>query len=167
MEESLIIFLLSVSITVSLILLAISFKWPNIGRFLFVLLFFWAAYINTKTAVVQPQDYLNYASFAWLNIYRDFINGFFAANTTAIVLTIAFCQLLIAIFLSRKGPLARLGGLMAIIFLLAIAPLGVGSGFPSTLIMAMAMILIIRKPITNNLWRLFANKISHLRAKSS
>ena len=167
MEESLILILRIIALTVSLILLGVSFKWPGFGRVLFVVLFLWASYTNAKTAIMDPQGYLNYASFAWLQIYKDFISGFFAKNITTTVLTIAFFQFLIAILLSSTGQFVKWGGWMAVIFLVAIAPLGVGSGFPSSLIMAAAIIVIIRKPVTHNLWKLFVDKMHVLRISSS
>jgi hypothetical protein len=45
--------------------------------------------------------------------------------------------------------------------LLAVAPLGVGSGFPSTLIMALAVFIIIRKPVDRRLWEIVFRKKSN------
>ena len=159
MADSLILVLLLASLTISILLLGVSFKWPTIGRFLFVLLFLWAAYINTKTAILVPEEYLDYASFAWLSIYRNFILGFFANHITTMVITIAFFQFLIAVLLFTKGPLVKWGGWMAIFFLVSIAPLGIGSGFPTTLILAAGIYLIIRKPVNHNLWEIIVDKL--------
>ena len=43
-----------------------------------------------------------------------------------------------------------LGG--AIVFLVAIVPLGIGSGFPATLIMALAAAILLRAHYTERLW---------------
>ena len=40
----------------------------------------------------------------------------------------------------------------AMLFLVSIAPLGVGSGFPSTLIMAAAALAILRQPDATRRW---------------
>jgi hypothetical protein len=51
-----------------------------------------------------------------------------------------------------KGLMLKIGAAGAIIFLLAILPLGVGSGSPCTLIMAIGMFLILKTKKTEFLW---------------
>jgi hypothetical protein len=81
-----------------------------------------------------------------LGIYRDFILGFFAEHIQLLVMGVAACQALVAIGLAVGPPLARIGLVGAACFLVAIAPLGVGSGFPSTLLLAGGAILLWRRP---------------------
>lgn len=50
-----------------------------------------------------------------------------------------------------KSWLFKLGCIGGIIFLLAIAPFGVGSGFPCTIIFAFALLILFRKS-KNYLW---------------
>jgi len=152
MEESLILYLQLTSIAVSLVLLLISLKWPNVGRLFFSLIFLYASYINIKTAILDPDQYLNYARFTWFTSYENFIDGFFSHHIAEIVCLIAFSQLLIGILMTTKEKAVVWSGWAAIAFLVGIAPLGVGSGFPSTLIMALAIYSIIRKPINKHLW---------------
>ncbi len=57
---------------------------------------------------------------------------------------ISFGQGLIAIGMMLKGWIVRLACLGAIVFLLAIAPLGIGSGFPATIIIAVAIYYILK-----------------------
>ncbi|MEJ0105914.1 MAG: hypothetical protein WDO19_26645 [Bacteroidota bacterium] len=45
------------------------------------------------------------------------------------------------------------GAIGAIIFLVAIIPFGLGSGFPTTLLMAIAMIIILRKHADQYIWQ--------------
>ena len=158
MEQSLTLYLQIFSVTVSLILLLLTFIWPSVGRFLLVLLFLWASYINAETAITNPQDYLNYSSLVWFDLYRDFIDGYFSRNITLIIVLIAFFQLIIAILFATKGKPVKWSGWAIIAFLLAVAPLGVGSGFPSTLIMALAVFIIIRKPVDRSLWEMVFRK---------
>ena len=126
------------SIVCALVMLAVSLAAPAAGRLLFVALFAWAAQVNLRTALTTPEVYLDYAALAGLDLYRSFIEGFFAAHITAIVGAIAVGQGAIAALLLFKGVPRTLGLAGALVFLLAIVPLGVGSGFPATLIMAMA-----------------------------
>jgi len=126
---------------VALLMLLACWRWTNIGRLLIVALFLWAGQLNLRTALSQPQVYLAYAQFA-VEPYRSFIRGFFAGHLTAIVGAIAAGQLLIGLLVARRGRAVRLGLAGAIVFLVAIAPLGVGSAFPATLIMASGAVLL-------------------------
>ncbi len=124
------------STLVALIMLVVSVRCRKAGLMLFALLFAWAAAINARTASLSPSDYLGYAAFALTDVYRWFIFGFFAQHVTAIVLTIAAGQAFIAIALLRGPRWQRVGLAGAVMFLVAIAPLGIGAGLPATLIMA-------------------------------
>jgi hypothetical protein len=64
---------------------------------------------------------------------------------------IATCQGLIALSMILKGWFFKTGCIGGIIFLLAIAPLGVGSGFPCTVVFAIALAVLYRKG-KNYLW---------------
>lgn len=150
-----------ISVAVSLVMLGATIKWPNVGRFLFVLLFLWAGYINSSTAISSPEEYLNYGNLAWLEFYEDFIHGFFGQHITLIVLLIAACQFAIGILLATKGSAVKWACWAAIIFLLALTPLGVGSGFPTTVIMAIAMWVISRKQFDLHLWEVVKRKLGH------
>jgi hypothetical protein len=125
------------STIVALLMLVVSVKWRRAGLALFALLFAWASVVNAATALRSPMDYLGYAGFALSGTYRGFILGFFAQHVTAIVLTIAIGQGLIAVALLRGGRWGRAGVAGAIAFLLAIAPLGIGAGLPATIVMAL------------------------------
>jgi hypothetical protein len=133
---------------VTLVFLAI--KWPRLARALFVLIFLAAGLFNIYTALTQPEEYLNYGDMAVLELYSSFINGFFREYTQLIVLVIALGQLSIAALLSGNGNRLRLGAVGGVVFFFAIAPLGIGSAFPTSLIMAVALIVMQRPLIKNN-----------------
>jgi len=122
---------------IGLVMLVAAIRSARAGRVLLSALFVWAAGTNLRVALTTPSDYLNYAQFAVLDAYRGFILGFFAQHTAAIVCTIAVGQAGIAFLLATNGWLRRLGYIGAIVFLLAIVPLGVGAGFPATILMAL------------------------------
>lgn len=145
----------SLSNLVAVLLLWACWKKPLWARVLFFLLFAWAAWLNSTTALTTPAMYTGYAQYAFSEWYRQFINGFFAAHTVPIVLTIAAGQAGIAIGMLAKGPLFRLGATGAIIFLLSIAPLGIGSAFPCTLVMAAGVWMLYREGGTAWLWHEF------------
>ena len=133
------------STVVALLMLVVSVRWRRAGLAMFALLFAWASVANARTAWTSPMDYLGYGAFALIDVYRQFIFGFFAQHVTAIVLAVAACQAFIAIALLHGGRLRRVGLAGAIAFLLAIAPLGIGSGLPATLIMALGAAVLWRE----------------------
>ena len=118
---------------------------PRIARILFLLLFAWACWMNWTTSQNDPNKYLEYAELTFSNLYREFIYGWFSSHIPFAVGIVATCQGLIAISMLLKGWLFKAGAWGAILFLLAIAPLGVGSGFPCTIIFAVAMFLLLKK----------------------
>ncbi|HPF67714.1 MAG TPA: hypothetical protein PLC20_08575, partial [Flavobacteriales bacterium] len=56
---------------------------------------------------------------------------------------IAFGQGLVALGLLGRGMLRRIAAIGGIVFLVAIAPLGVGSAFPSSLLLALGLFLSV------------------------
>jgi hypothetical protein len=127
---------------IALAILALAYTHPRIARWVWVAIFVWAATVNTMTAAREPWVYLAYGDLTPSALYRDFILGWFSRHIVPFILSIAAGQLTIAILLSRAGDARWLGVTGASLFLLAIAPLGVGSGFPFSLI-AIASLLVM------------------------
>jgi hypothetical protein len=152
-----------ISNVVALLMLVASWRWRNVGRLLFLLLFLWAAQLNLRLAIWNPGAYLDYARWA-VTPYRHFILGPFARHTTLIVGAIAVGQGIIAVLVMARGRAVTLGLLGAIIFLLAIAPLGRGSAFPFSLTasLAAAVLMSSRYPRT-----LVAEGLSLLRRRGT
>lgn len=125
------------SALVGLLMLGVAIRSTKWGRVALSALFIYAAGTNLRIALTTPQDYLAFADYAVLDIYRSFITGFFADHTAAVIGTIAIGQALIVFLLAMNGWPRHLGYLGAIIFLLAITPLGIGAGFPATILMAL------------------------------
>jgi hypothetical protein len=134
-----------ISNILAVIMLGCSWKYSNLARVLYSALFGWACYLNISTALSTPEYYLEYSQVALLDFYVSFINGYFAGHIAAIVIAIAVYQLAIAISMWFKGWIFKTGCIGAIIFLIAIAPLGIGSAFPCTLIMAAGLLLLLRR----------------------
>ena len=141
-----------ISNSIAIIILISAFKKPKVARLLFVLMFLWACVFNYYTAQKTPNDYLNYAAISPVDLYTSFINGWFKSHVTTMVSLIAFGQGLIAIGLLLKGWIVRLACFGAIIFFIAITPLGIGSGFPFTIITSVSIYLILKKDDLNYLW---------------
>jgi hypothetical protein len=131
--------------TVGLVLLTAAVRRPHAARWMFILLFAWAGWTNYSTAVNDPEAYLEYADLTWSQTYRDIILGPFAEHIVRYVGLVALCQALIALSLLLKGFVMQVGCWGGIVFLLSITPFGIGSGFPCTLVMALALFLTMRK----------------------
>lgn len=152
-----------VSIVVALLLCLAAWKRPNLARGLFVLLFAGASVVNTWTALTSPDEYLAYASLTDSPLYRALILGPFARHLVEAVLAIACGQAMIALGLTMREHLARAAALGGIVFLVAIAPLGVGSAFPSSLIMAGGLVVLLRGGLHESLFGLIHRTPNHPR----
>ncbi len=137
---------------IALVFLLCAVRWPRIARVLFFLLFGWACWMNWTYSQNNPAAYQEYADLTFLGFYKSFINGWFSRNTEWVVGFIAACQGMIAASMLLKGWVFKLGCAGAIIFLLAIAPLGVGSVFPCTITFAIALFILSGKG-REYLWR--------------
>jgi hypothetical protein len=124
---------------VSAILLVVAWFRPSWARVAFIVLFGWASWKNWTTVRDEPALYMEYADLTWSSLYARFIQGWFAEHTKTVVSLIAFSQLLIATGISWKGRVFQLACGGGILFLLAIAPLGTGSGFPCSVLLAIAL----------------------------
>lgn len=148
----------TISNIVALIMLWLSWKNPSISRLLFFMLFIWAGVTNLTTAINRPEKYLEYADFAILSFYKEFILGFFSRNITLLVPVIAVCQLLIGVSMMLKGVIFRIGCLGGMIFLMAILPLGWGSGSPAPLFWAVGLLILLQKKINAYWWMIFKSR---------
>lgn len=128
---------------VALGLLAASLWRPRLTRYAFVLVFAAAGAFNAFTAIRDAGAYLMYGDMTPWGAYRSFITGIFADHTALFVLAIALGQLVVATLLAMIRPWRLIGVAGAALFLIAIAPLGVGSAFPATLVMALAVLLAV------------------------
>ena len=138
---------------IACIMLWASWKQPRLARLMFFLLFAWASATNWSYAIRAPQVYLGYAELSFSDPYTQFINGWFSRHITETVGFVATSQALMAVCMLLKGRLFKMGSIAAIIFLLAIIPLGVGSGFPCTLIMAAALFVLLVRHDHDFIWK--------------
>ena len=153
MENEAYLYGLIASNLIASLVLILAIKRPNLARLFIFMLFTWACWMNWKTAIQNPNAYLEYADLTWSGWYRSFILGWFADHILLAVGFIATCQGCIAISMLLKGPPFYLGAMGSILFLLAIIPFGVGAGFPSTGILATAMFILVRNHNNKFIWR--------------
>ena len=126
----------------ALVLLFFCWKYPRMGRYGYALVFLIAAITNTKMAIDDPEVYLNYGELAILEVYEDFINGFFASHTRDVVMSIALCQFLISVGLFIDKIFYKPALIGATFFAVALIPLGVGAAFPMPLLMVISFWLL-------------------------
>lgn len=119
-------------------------KYPKIARYLFAALFAWASWFNFDTVFETPNVYLDWSYIAAFKWYADFINGFFADHVVAIISTVATCQALMSLGMLVGGMWQRIAAIGAITFFICVAPLGIGSAFPSTVLMAVGAYGVLR-----------------------
>jgi hypothetical protein len=126
-----------------LLILLATWKNPKIGRILFALLFGWAAWKNLTVISQTPDLYIEFAFLA-IPIYHDFILGWLSEYMTPLVTIIAIGQAFIAFGMFMNGLWVKIASFGAIVFLIAVSPLGVGSAFPFPLVAAFAAYLIMK-----------------------
>lgn len=114
------------------------------------LIFGWAVWINYDTCHEHPEAYLEFGRYAMG--YSSFINGWFRGHIKGMVSTIAAGQGLIALAMSYRGQWVRAACMAAIVFLLAITPLGLGAAFPFPLILAFAAGKLLYQTMAWPLW---------------
>jgi hypothetical protein len=136
-----------------LLILFFSWKYQRVGRLMLFLLFGWAGCNNWYTVIHSPSDYVDYANFALLPFYKTFILGWFSQHVFGVVASIATGQLVIAMAMLFKGWFLRTAARAGIVFMFAIIPLGVSSGFPFPLIISLAFYLLILNPVIDVIWK--------------
>jgi hypothetical protein len=134
-----------ISNAIALLLLGLAFVRPTWVRWASVAIFAWAAFENSRIALTSPLDYQTFGELTVLAFYRDFIYGWFREHTAALLIPIASGQLAIAgLLAANTRATLRLGVAGAVGFLLAIAPLGVGSAFPFSFTYGLALTVMLR-----------------------
>jgi|AntRauTorcE11897_2_1112592.scaffolds.fasta_scaffold00104_20 hypothetical protein len=126
-----------------LLILFAAWKNHKIGRATFALLFGWAAWKNLTVVSETPDLYIEFAFLA-IPFYHDFILGWFSDHIAPVVSIIAIGQALIAFGMFMKGYWVKIACIGAIVFLIAVSPLGVGSAFPFPIVAAFAAYLILK-----------------------
>ena len=137
---------------IALIFLITALRSTRAARILFSALFIYAAIFNMQLSLRNPDAYLDYARLA-LPFYRDFINGWFSHYHHFIIPLIATGQFLIGLGMLLKSWWVKWACIGAIIFLLCITPLMVGSGFPFPILTSLAAFIILKKSNRDYVWK--------------
>ena len=121
----------------------LSFRRPGMSKGLLGILFVGAAVFNIYTAFTNPSAYVTFADTAFVPLYKVFILGFFANHPAIIVTLISIGQLYVGLSMMYVDWRFRSGCIGGTIFALAIAPLGIGSAFPSSLVLSLSFLVLL------------------------
>jgi hypothetical protein len=136
---------LLVANALSIAFLVLALYRPNAGRITAGCGFVFAGLLNGTLAILDPQIYVKGLGPYAIGVYKTFIYGLLAQAPGRLVLAFALWHVVIgAMILVNITDYVRLGCLAAAVFLVGISPLGVGCAFPSNLILAGALIALIR-----------------------
>jgi hypothetical protein len=136
----------------ALAFILVAATWPKVARLVFSILFLGAGVWNLFASLTMPMFYVSTYGHSATSPYAAFINGPFAANPALFVVPIALGQLAIGILATGTGPWVRLAMVGSMIFLLAIAPMGVGAAFPFSAFVILAAYLVYRRPFSRSMF---------------
>jgi hypothetical protein len=125
------------------VLLWVSIKAPRFSRKVWGFLMILASLANTHVAVMDQKNYHEYGVLS-IPPYQHIIYSKFFEHPALLVVPIAICQNIIGfILMLSETPSWRLKAAITglIVFFFGIAPLGVGSAFPASLVYATTMML--------------------------
>jgi hypothetical protein len=131
-----------ISNTIAVLTLAAAIWRPSIARWIIFAIFGYACIFNGQLALRQPEQYQGFADLAIVPFYRDFITGPFREHAREFLLAIAIGQGVTAAAMAIR-PLLWIGALGVTVFLMCIAPLGVGSAFPFSVLVSLAAIVAV------------------------
>jgi hypothetical protein len=101
----------AVSNLIALLLIWLNWKRPRAGLVVFGIIFITAGIFNFYTASITPVLYLQYAVWALIDLYVEFIHGFFSDHAGTIVKIIAIGQILVGILLLVKIRIIQYSGM--------------------------------------------------------
>lgn len=129
---------------IAALFLITAWRAPVMTRVVAALGFTVAGGYNIWTAMDSPSSYVAAFGPHALPMYQTFIYGVFARHTAPIVFAISLGQLAVGVSLFAKLRCRKVGYAGAIVFFIAVTPLGIGPAAPSTLIFASGMALMLR-----------------------
>jgi len=142
-----------ISNVLSALCIAGAIRKPIWTRIFLAAFFLWASYINSSSAIKSPEIYLDYGRLSDVPVYKNFIYGFFSGHIRQFIIPVAVGQFFIFAGLVLNKIWTKLACMGGIVFGLAIAPLGVGSAFPATVLMAIAFFILLTKYKHDFIWK--------------
>jgi len=134
-----------VSHAVAVVFVIAAWRWPQVTRYVAGAGFAFAGLFNLWWAWHHPEIYARAYGPHAIALYREFIYGAFARHTAAFVTAIAIGQITAGALTFAPLPWRYGGFAGAMIFLLAITPLGIGAAAPSTLVFAAGFVILAKR----------------------
>ena len=137
----------------ALALIVAAARWPRVARLFVSVLFVGGGIWNLFASLTMPQFYV--ATYGPLATppYQAFIYGPFATNPALFVVPIAIGEMTIGVLAAGSGRWIRLSMVGMTVFMLGLAPLGVGGAFPFSVFAIVAGYLLWSKPLTTSLFQ--------------
>lgn len=132
-----------ISNVAALAILWFSVKKPSVAKVMLAVLFVGAGAANVYISFTNPAAYRTFAETSVLDWYAVVINGFFSDYTTLIVSCISIVQVYVGVSMFLDGTRFSAGCVAGLLFGLMIAPLGIGSAFPSSVIFSLAFFVLL------------------------
>ncbi|MEO6914930.1 MAG: hypothetical protein ABI151_04090 [Chitinophagaceae bacterium] len=127
----------------AIVILVAAFRSPKLARILLSAIFLWGCWAILKMAYSSPRDILSFEA-PTIKLYRNLFTGWFSQHIQLVAVVVGFLHGFVAFSLLLKGHIYRIGLIMGAIFLIIISPFGQGAAFPCPLILAVAMIVLLR-----------------------
>jgi len=126
-------------------MLLFAWRWPRPARLVYAALFLVAGIFNIWTALRTPHVYVEgFAPLAFPPM-REFIERVVSLAPDVFVITVAIGQVIVAIALALGGAVLLWFGVVGgAFFMVAISWLGVGAAFPTNLVLAIGVLLLLR-----------------------
>jgi hypothetical protein len=125
-------------------LIPLAARRPKVARFMLSILFLGGAPWNLFASLAMPQFYVETYGPVATPPYAAFIYGPFAANPALFVVPIAFGELAIGVLTAARGTWVGLGMVGVMVFMVGLAPLGVGGAFPFSVFAIAAAYVLFR-----------------------
>lgn len=130
----------------AIFLIFLCFRRPRAGRTAFTVIFLAAGIFNIIAVFISPQIYVEgFGPGVVLTDYKNFIYGAFQENPALYVIPIGIGQILAGVLLLLKNVWLKAAIMGGIVFFIAIAPLGIGSAFPTTIFLAFGLVVLAVK----------------------
>ena len=129
----------------AIILMLLSYHFPRVLRVVWGAIFITMGIISLITVYNNPSVFIDLIGSKPVKFYQEFINKTLLKNPGAYISLLGVIQILFGGMIWSRKVWFILGCIGAVLFLLAILPLGVALTFPLTIFMALSIIFLMRK----------------------
>jgi hypothetical protein len=129
----------------AIILMLLSYHFPRVLRVIWGAIFITMGVVSLITVYNNPSVFIDLIGSKPVKFYQDFIDKTMVEHPGAFILLLGVIQILFGGMIWSRKVWFILGCIGAVLFLLAILPLGLAITFPLTIFMALSIIFLMRK----------------------